>query len=77
MSSKSYKRSTERNPYIRETNLNNDDSKRIKERPKNCVSTIKKKPEIINNFTEYPVPMEVDDPTEYALYRSWDPMDLD
>lgn len=85
MSSKSYKRRTSRNPYIQETNLNNDVSKRTEERPKNCVLTTKKQPkllssnvkrnnQIINKLTEYPVPMEIDDPTEYS---SWDPMDLD
>ncbi|GBB85237.1 hypothetical protein RclHR1_01180014 [Rhizophagus clarus] len=89
MSSKSFEQKTVRMPYayVRKINPNNH-HKTIKKNPKNCDLTMKEQEKLLCNksnrnnkttkkFTKYPAPMEVDDPTEYALYRSWDPMDLD
>jgi hypothetical protein len=87
MSSKSHEQRTGETPYVRKINLNNN-NKKIEKKPKDCVLSTKKQPKllfskvnrnkkIVNKFTKYPVPMEIDDPAEYALYRSWDPMDLD
>jgi hypothetical protein len=40
-------------------------------------SKVNKIEEIVNKFTKDPTPMEIDDPLEYTLYCSWDPMELD